>query len=543
MRKRNFIDFFLPSEQALSKLTTKERGQIPIVIYGNLIFIIGFFGTTIAELLRGTYVSMSFSIVTQLTFLVAAIIMKRDKIEVAMTIDTLGMLVAIAGFVFFLGMGNTPLEIYRSICFIVVMSIFNQFFSIRRYQLRIFLVATIGVWIVAAILEFRALKDVDYFETILALVIGSIALGTSLYGMYLLWNQNQKVMNEAVQGREAADSSLLTIRNVLEQSSAGLEIGNQLNEEVRNVNSNINNISELYQYLSIESEKLSNQTALVNSSSMDVIAQVSRMQENVSSQNKSLVSNLNAIGQIAEELSNITAIAESKKLAMNELINSFDLQLTQIKELVNDVNLVQESSNAIRNFVDTVNKIATQTGLLAMNASIEAAHAGVLGKGFSVIAHEIRNLSEQTASNAARITEQLNANAELVEGVTISASKCESNTSKGNMELHSTVKAIEEIIASVSEINTGTSGIMFSLKALEGEAVETDSLVKKSVEQIKNQNITIENISTFADTLNKRVDSLEDVLAKIKSSMDNVNDVAQKNARTSADITNTLKGI
>lgn len=167
MRKRNFIDFFLPSEQALSKLTTKERGQIPIVIYGNLIFIIGFLGTTIAELLRGTYVSMSFSVVTQLTFLVAAIIMKRDKIEVAMTIDTLGMLVAIAGFVFFL-------------------------------------VVTIGVWIVAAILEFRALKDVDYFETILALVIGSIAFGTSLYGMYLLWTQNQKVMNEAVQGRKSA---------------------------------------------------------------------------------------------------------------------------------------------------------------------------------------------------------------------------------------------------------------------------------------------------------------------------------------------------
>lgn len=127
--KQNFIlRFFSPSQNALSKLSTKEQGQIPIVIYGNIIFILGFFATTITEHTRGTYVPMIFSIITQLTFLSAAILMKRDKIEIAMTFDTFGMLVAIAGIVFFMGMGESPLEIYRSACFIVVMAIFNQFF-------------------------------------------------------------------------------------------------------------------------------------------------------------------------------------------------------------------------------------------------------------------------------------------------------------------------------------------------------------------------------------------------------------------------------
>ena len=406
--KQNFIlRFFSPSQNALSKLSTKEKGQIPIVLYGNIIFILGFFATTLTEYTRGTYVPMIFSIVTQLTFLSAAILMKRDRIEVAITIDTFGMLVAIAGIVFFMGMGESPLEIYRSACFIVVMAIFNQFFSIRKYQILIFPCATLFEWALASAFEFRALKGVNFFETVAAIGIGTIAIGTSLYGMMILWNQNLKITTEAVQGRDEADKSLHTIRKVFEQSAEGLEIGNQLNSEVQNVNTGIKNINELYQYLSSESENLSKQTQLVSSSSNEVISQVSRMQDNINNQNDSLVGTLTEMSRVVKRLSKITEIAESRKSSMNEMIHSFDVQLSQIKSLENDVARVQESSKQIEAFVDTVNKIASQTGLLAMNASIEAAHAGTLGKGFNVIAQEIRKLSEQTSSNAAQITDSL----------------------------------------------------------------------------------------------------------------------------------------
>lgn len=542
--KQNFIlRFFSPSQNALSKLSTKEQGQIPIVIYGNIIFILGFFATTITEHTRGTYVPMIFSIITQLTFLSAAILMKRDKIEIAMTFDTFGMLVAIAGIVFFMGMGESPLEIYRSACFIVVMAIFNQFFSIKRYQILIFLCSTLAVWALAAGLEFKTLKDVDFFETVAAIGIGTIAIGTSLYGMMILWIQNQKITTEAVQGREEADNSLNTIRRVFEQSAEGLEIGNQLNQEVQNVNTGIKNINELYQYLSSESENLSKQTEIVSTASNEVINQVSKMQENINNQNDSLVGTLSEMSRVVRRLSNISEIAETRKSSMNEMIHSFDVQLSQIKRLENDVARVQESSKQIEAFVDTVNKIASQTGLLAMNASIEAAHAGTLGKGFNVIAQEIRKLSEQTSSNAAQITDKLNENAELVESATISANNCAAYTEKSNTELHTTIQAIEEILAGISEMNASTDEVMSSLQKLEGDANDTDSMVKKSVEQINQQNYTIENISVFANTLKQRVDSLDSVLNSIKTAMSNVNEVALKNTETSKQITDSLKGI
>lgn len=543
MKQNFFLRFFSPSENALSKLSTKEKGQIPIVLYGNIIFILGFLATTITEYTRGTYVPMVFSIVTQLTFLSAAILMKRDKIEVAITIDTFGMLVAIAGIVFFMGMGESPLEIYRSACFIVVMAIFNQFFSIRRYQILIFLCATLAEWALASVFEFRALKEVNFFETVAAIGIGTIAIGTSLYGMMILWNQNQKITTEAVQGRDEADKSLNTIRKVFEQSSEGLEIGNQLNNEVQNVNTGIKNINELYQYLSSESENLSKQTQLVSNSSNEVISQVSKMQANINNQNDSLVGTLTEMSRVVKRLSKISEIAESRKSSMNEMIHNFDVQLSQIKNLENDVARVQESSKQIETFVDTVNKIASQTGLLAMNASIEAAHAGTLGKGFNVIAQEIRKLSEQTSSNATQITEKLSENAELVESATRSANNCASYTEKSNTELHTTIQDIEEILAGISEMNESTDEVMNSLQKLEGDANDTDTMVKKSVEQINNQNNTIESISVFANTLKQRVDSLDSVLNSIKNAMSNVNEVALKNTQTSKQITDSLKGI
>lgn len=543
MKQNFFLRFFSPSENALSKLSTKEKGQIPIVLYGNIIFILGFLATTITEYTRGTYVPMLFSIVTQLTFLSAAILMKRDRIEVAITIDTFGMLVAIAGIVFFMGMGESPLEIYRSACFIVVMAIFNQFFSIRRYQFLIFLCATLAEWALASAFEFRALKEVNFFETVAAIGIGTIAIGTSLYGMMILWNQNQKITTEAVQGRDEADKSLNTIRKVFEQSSEGLEIGNQLNNEVQNVNTGIKNINELYQYLSSESENLSKQTQIVSSSSNEVINQVSKMQANINNQNDSLIGTLTEMSRVVKRLSKISEIAESRKSSMNEMIHSFDVQLSQIKSLENDVARVQESSKQIEAFVDTVNKIASQTGLLAMNASIEAAHAGTLGKGFNVIAQEIRKLSEQTSSNATQITEKLSENAELVESATRSANNCASYTEKSNTELHTTIQDIEEILAGISEMNESTNEVMNSLQKLEGDANDTDTMVKKSVEQINNQNNTIESISVFANTLKQRVDSLDAVLNSIKNAMSNVNEVALKNTQTSKQITDSLKGI
>lgn len=85
---------------------------------------------------------------------------------------------------------------------------------------------------------------------------------------------------------------------------------------------------------------------------------------------------------------------------MKHMMSTLDAEKKLIRQIVEEVALVKESSDGISTFIKTVDSIAQQTGVLAMNASIEASHAGEKGKGFSVIAQEIRKLSDQTTSNA-----------------------------------------------------------------------------------------------------------------------------------------------
>ena len=519
-----------------------EKAQLPIAIYGNFIFLCGFCTTFIAEISRGTYLTAAGSGLALLCFLSALILIKKNKTKTGLLFDTFGILIAIVAIVFCLHTDDNIFEIYRSVCFIVVMGIFNQLFSVGKKQLSFFFILSSVIWVAAIALLFRDYFAIDVKETISAIVIGTIALLGANTAILLLNRQKDFINEKAIEEQKTTDASLNTLKQVLNQSSESLQIGTNLTNQVTDLTQSFGEIKKLYDYLNSQSEVLSEKTGTINNASKQVMEHVRTMQANIKDQNDSLTQTSTAMTDISQTIQNINSIADQRKESMKIMEKNIEIQQEKITELVSEVEKVQKSTAIISNFVNTVNAVAGRTGLLAMNASIEAAHAGTSGKGFSVIAQEIRKLSDETNKNAHNIEEELNQIIELVTTAASTAGNCIEYTNSNTQSLNSTIEGIEEILAGIGKTSIAIEEVLMSLQNVVEKSATSDALVQQSVEKINDEDNAIESISAFTTEIKDRVQNMSEQIKTVDTALELVQNIARANTDSAEKLTKTLHG-
>ena len=144
-----------------------------------------------------------------------------------------------------------------------------------------------------------------------------------------------------------------------------------------------------------------------------------------------------------------TALSESLgKMTKSFVEISDNLQdvVTSNREIGRDVVMSRESTNKTDEIVSFISNIANQTNLLGLNASIEAARSGEFGRGFSVVAEEIRKLSKSSKDSADLIKNTLNQ-------IKSSIGQIEEKISKNNAIFNLQAEAVQEIAVSVAALN------------------------------------------------------------------------------------------
>ncbi|MCQ2580081.1 MAG: methyl-accepting chemotaxis protein [Treponemataceae bacterium] len=193
----------------------------------------------------------------------------------------------------------------------------------------------------------------------------------------------------------------------------------------------------------------------------------------------------------AEEMQEAVAYGDQKIEASN----------TMIREVANQIKGVAE-------IVDMINSIAEQTNILAMNAAIESAHAGESGKGFTVVAEEIRILAESTGENSKRISDSLFTIISRMREVTDYS--------------ESAAQAFADINGKSATIHRSLTQILDNISEVVGEAEKVAAFSQRITTASEKMDIAYENLNTQREAVSQEMEKLENVVAISRNGIDEI---------------------
>lgn len=316
---------------------------------------------------------------------------------------------------------------------------------------------------------------------------------------------------------------------------------NEMIFNLRNVTKKISDISALLLssaehllHSGEQSSMVSNQIAsaaqeLAHGSEKQFIAteDISKNTIKIANNMDTIKEEITSVSQTADETS---SLANDGRAKMNDLITQIKVIKNKVDYSASVIESLQKTSDEIGNIAEIIDTIASQTNLLALNASIEAARAGESGRGFSVVAEEVRKLAEETMESSNNIKKLIQNTQQNAKTALSSIEEGSLETQKGTINVQNVDNSLTEILAAFevtkNKLTVVTKNILQSNEITESLAISSENITKVSEESaaateevaasIQEQSSTIEEMSSSIKQLKEMAVELQNSIKIFK---------------------------
>ena len=391
------------------------------------------------------------------------------------------------------------------------------------------IIAMVASFVIALFISHAIVKPIATVDK----TINGIASGNADLTHRITVEHNDEV-GSMVRGFNLFVEKLQGIVSQIKNSKTNLQ--NVEGDLQTNIQNTASAITEILENINSVSSQVDMQADVVSQTS----AAVAEIAENINSLERMIGTQADGVTQasaaVEEMIGNITSVNNSvEKMAasFDKLSKNASVGVERQKHVAQAINEVAEQSKTLQEANKAIASVASQTNLLAMNAAIEAAHAGDAGRGFSVVSDEIRKLSENSSEQSKKIGAELKKIEATIEAV-VSASQSSSKSFKEVSDMiASTDELVRQIKAAMEEQKEGSHQIVDVLKMMNDSTLEVrtasvemsegNQLILGEIQNLQNATLVIKDsmkeMGIGAQGINETGAALSNISGEVKDSI------------------------